>query len=121
MPVSPTRLRNCGGCEYYADNPDMNGNFRNERHPHPPDFRQALFQMPGCVPSHLVVWRLVDRADAIAKTIARMDRRPDRGRADARDAMTDLKNMLAEQNWDIKTLLGRRHQIHWNDRTQPPR
>ena len=71
----------------------------------------------------LGIWlvRLEGRVNANAKDILRMDQRLDRERADTRETLADLKDMMAEQNRDIKILLGRGHQVHWNDRTQPPR
>ena len=71
----------------------------------------------------LGIWlvRLEGRVNANAKDILRMDQRLDRERADTRETLSDLKDMMAEQNRDIKILLGRGNQIHWNDRTNPPR
>lgn len=64
---------------------------------------------------------LEGRVKKNAEGLHRLESRMDRERADTREALTDLKDMLAEQNRDIKILLGRGHQVHWNDRTQPPR
>lgn len=70
-----------------------------------------------------IIWlaRLESRVNANAKDILRMDQRIDRERSDTRETLADLKDMMAEQNRDIKILLGRGHQVHWNDRTNPPR
>ena len=71
----------------------------------------------------LGIWlvRLEGRVNANAKDILRMDQRLARDRADTRETLADLKDMMSEQNRDIKILLGRGNQIHWNDRTNPPR
>lgn len=68
------------------------------------------------------IWliRLEGKVNGNIKDIDRMDQRIDRERADTREALNDLTDMMREQNRDIKILLGRGHQIHWNDRTQPP-
>ena len=70
-----------------------------------------------------IVWliRLEGRVTKNADEVARLERLIERERADTRETLADLKNMMAEQNRDIKILLGRGHQVHWNDRTQPPR
>lgn len=65
--------------------------------------------------------RMESRVNTNAKEVLRLERQIERERADTREALSDLKDMLAEQNRDIKILLGRGHQVHWNDRTQPPR
>lgn len=69
------------------------------------------------------IWlvRLEGRVNTNAKDIIRMDQRIDRERSDTRETLADLKDMMAEQNRDIKTLLGRGRVIHWDDKTQPPR
>lgn len=67
------------------------------------------------------LFRLEGRVNGNAREIMRLEQRLDRDRADMRDDLSDVKNLLAEQNRDIKILLGRGHQVHWNDRTQPPR
>lgn len=65
--------------------------------------------------------RLEGRVNSNSREILRLEQRIDRDRADMRADLTDVKNLLSEQNRDIKILLGRGHQVHWNDRTQPPR
>ena len=71
----------------------------------------------------LGIWlvRLEGRVNANAKDLIRMDQRIDRERSDTRETLADLKDMLAEQNRDIKTLLGRGRVVHWDEKTQPPR
>ncbi|SEN51551.1 hypothetical protein SAMN04489859_1008133 [Paracoccus alcaliphilus] len=71
----------------------------------------------------LGIWlvRLEGRVNANSKDLIRMDQRIDRERSDTRETLADLKDMLAEQNRDIKTLLGRGRVVHWDDKTQPPR
>ncbi|WP_294928144.1 hypothetical protein [uncultured Paracoccus sp.] len=70
-----------------------------------------------------IAWliRLEGRVTKNADEVARLERLIERERADTRETLADLKNMMAEQNRDIKILLGRGHQVHWNDRTHPPR
>ncbi|WP_062560828.1 hypothetical protein [Paracoccus aminovorans] len=65
--------------------------------------------------------RLEGKVAKSLEEIERLEKRIERDRADMRDDLSDVKELLAEQNRDIKILLGRGHQIHWNDRTQPPR
>ncbi len=69
------------------------------------------------------IWliRLEGKVNGDVKDIERMEQRIDRERADTREALDDLTDMMREQNRDIKILLGRGHQVHWNDKTQPPR
>ncbi|MDP0928483.1 hypothetical protein Q0601_14955 [Paracoccus onubensis] len=65
--------------------------------------------------------RMEARVNTNAKEVLRLERQIEREREDTREALSDLKDMLAEQNRDIKILLGRGHQVHWNDKTHPPR
>lgn len=65
--------------------------------------------------------RLEGKVAKSLEEIERLEKRIERDRADMRDDLSDVKELLAEQNRDIKILLGRGHQIHWNDRTHPPR
>ncbi|RJE86398.1 hypothetical protein [Paracoccus onubensis] len=65
--------------------------------------------------------RLEGKVKKNAEDVTRLEQRIDRERADTRDALDDLKDMMLEQNRDIKILLGRGHQVHWNDKTHPPR
>ena len=70
-----------------------------------------------------IVWliRLEGRVTKNADEVARLERQIERERADTREAFAELKELQAEANRDIKILLGRGHQIHWSDRTVPPR
>ena len=70
-----------------------------------------------------IAWliRLEGKVTKNADEVARLERLIECERADTRETLADLKNMMAEQNRDIKILLGRGHQVHWNDRTHPPR
>lgn len=70
-----------------------------------------------------VIWliRLEAKVVGNLKEIERLEKQVERERADTRESLGELKDMMAEQNRDIKILLGRGHQVHWNDRTSPPR
>lgn len=70
-----------------------------------------------------VIWliRLEAKVVGNLKEIERLERQIERERADTREKLEDLTDMMREQNRDIKILLGRGHQVHWNDRTSPPR
>ncbi|WP_294925045.1 hypothetical protein [uncultured Paracoccus sp.] len=70
-----------------------------------------------------IAWliRLEGKVTKNADEVARLERLIERERADTREAFSELKEMQAEANRDIKILLGRGHQVHWNDRTHPPR
>ncbi len=65
--------------------------------------------------------RLEGKVKKNAEDVTRLEQRVDRERSDTREALADLTDMMREQNRDIKILLGRGHQVHWNDKTQPPR
>ncbi|MDN3712179.1 hypothetical protein QWZ10_10950 [Paracoccus cavernae] len=70
-----------------------------------------------------VAWlvRLEARVNANAKEIARLEIQMDEDRRDAKDSRRETHDLLREVQRDIKLLLGRGHQIHWNDKTNPPR
>lgn len=82
------------------------------------DFWAIIMAIAG-----LGVWlvRLEGKVNRNTDEVLRLERQIERERADTREKLEDLTDMMREQNRDIKILLGRGHQIHWNDRTQPPR
>ncbi|WP_305290663.1 hypothetical protein [Paracoccus wurundjeri] len=85
----------------------------------------SLKELWGIIMSLIIfgAWlvRMEARVNTNAKEVLRLERQIEREREDTREALSDLKDMLAEQNRDIKILLGRGHQVHWNDKTHPPR
>lgn len=65
--------------------------------------------------------RLEGRVNGNSKELARLERQIHDDRAEARANRAEQNEILREMNRDIKILLGRGQQVHWNDRTQPPR
>ena len=65
--------------------------------------------------------RLEGKVKKNAEDVTRLELRVDRERSDTREALADLTDVMREQSRDIKILLGRGHQVHWDDKTQPPR
>lgn len=65
--------------------------------------------------------RLEGRVNGNSKELARLERQIHDDRAEARANRAEQNEILREMNRDIKILLGRGQQVHWNDRTQPTR
>ena len=70
-----------------------------------------------------IAWliRLEGRVSKNSDEVSRLERQIDRERSDMRAVISEVKEMQAEMNRDIKILLGRGHQVHWDAKTQPPR
>lgn len=65
--------------------------------------------------------RLEGRVNANAKEVTRLEKQIDSDRAEARASRAETNDILREVQRDIKLLLGWGHQIHWDDKTRPPR
>ncbi len=85
----------------------------------------SLKELWGIIMSLIIfgAWlvRMETRVTTNAKEVLRLERQIERERSDTREALANLTDVMREQSRDIKILLGRGHQVHWNDKTHPPR
>lgn len=65
--------------------------------------------------------RLESRVNTTSMEVTRLERQLENDRSEARANRAEQNEILREMQRDIKLLLGRGQQVHWNDPSQPLR